>query len=138
MGTARASTALIVVASAILVLPRIAVDAKAQPRDDSGGAESAIEDRTEFISGSWYFSGGYDDPARRDEAVDFSAYFLSDGTFVDRDNYRGRWIAAGDSFSMYYLDASQLVYVGTIDGARVAGRFRGRDVSGHFQMTRGP
>jgi hypothetical protein len=85
-----------------------------------------------FISGEWRVTGGYADGA---SGVDFTVTFSPDGTFVDRDGYRGRWIISGGAFTMYYPDESQLGYIGVIQGGRISGRFDGLDTAGTFQMT---
>jgi hypothetical protein len=87
-----------------------------------------------FITGAWNIEGSYDEAGR--EPVGFTVTFASDGTFVDRDNYRGRWLISGSSFTMYYPDESQLGYVGAISGDMIIGRFEGLQNSGAFQMSR--
>jgi hypothetical protein len=70
-----------------------------------------------YIEGPWYVTGSYDDP-EQPEPVDLRVYLLSDGTFVDRDNYRGRWLVSGEGFAMFYADESQLAYVGVAEEGR--------------------
>jgi hypothetical protein len=93
------------------------------------------EDSDSRLEGTWYVTGSYDDLANP-EPVDFRVYLMSDGTFVDSDNYRGRWVVSNASFAMYYADEAELGYVGLVEGRTITGRFRGEHTSGLFQMTR--
>lgn len=88
----------------------------------------------DFIAGKWQFSGSFSD---QPDGVGFTATFARNGTFVDQDNYPGRWIVSGQTFAMFYPDESELGYVGVIRGDEIVGRFRGRTVSGDFRMRRG-
>jgi hypothetical protein len=87
-------------------------------------------------SGVWRVNGVFDDPSKADEPVDFWVALLSDGTFVDRDNYRGRWVATDDVLAFSYYDESKLLYVGVVRGDRIDGHFAGVDTSGSFGMSR--
>lgn len=85
-----------------------------------------------FISGEWRITGSYSDGT---SGIDFTVRFSSDGTFVDRDNFRGRWLITGSSFAMFYPDDSQLGYTGVISGNRITGRFEGASTAGSFTMS---
>lgn len=95
--------------------------------------EEGVREGAQFIVGRWNFTGAYSD-GQND--IGFWADFRPDGTFVDRDNYPGRWVISGSSFSMFYPDESQLGYVGVIENGRVSGRFDGATTSGVFEMSR--
>lgn len=99
----------------------------------AGPAAAQSREGSNFISGVWRVTGGY---STGENVVNFTVTVSPDGTFVDRDNYRGRWVISGSSFTMFYPDESQLGYVGTISGDTISGRFDGRDVAGHFRMSR--
>ncbi len=86
----------------------------------------------DFIAGSWRVTGTYDDGG----SVNFVITFAADGSFVDSDNFPGRWLISGSHVSVYYPDESWLGYVGAIEGDTITGRFRGSDNSGQFQMSR--
>jgi hypothetical protein len=98
-------------------------------------ASAQSQELAAYIEGPWYVTGSYDDP-EKPEPVSFRVYLLSGGTFVDRDNYRGRWLISGEAFTMFYSDESQLAYVGVAEEGEIIGRFRGRDTSGEFRMSR--
>jgi hypothetical protein len=85
-----------------------------------------------FIAGSWRVTGTYDDGGN----VNFVITFAADGSFVDSDNFPGRWLISGSNVSVYYPDESWLGYVGAIEGDTITGGFRGSDNSGQFQMSR--
>ena len=88
-------------------------------------------------AGVWQINGRFDDPMKANEPVDFWVMLLSDGTFRDRDNYRGRWVASESSFALAYIDESRLLYVGgPMHDDRVESRFSGEDTSGSFEMRR--
>jgi hypothetical protein len=97
--------------------------------------EASIADLAGY-SGVWQVNGAFDDPAKADEPVDFWIVLLSDGTFVDQDNYRGRWVAADNVFAFSYFDESKLLYVGAVREDRIEGNFAGVDTSGIFVMSR--
>ena len=88
------------------------------------------------IAGTWQFTGRFD--GEETGSVNFSATFAGDGTFVDQDDYPGRWILSGQAFSMFYPDESELGYVGVLRGGEITGRFQGKSASGDFRMTRRP
>jgi len=124
----------IALACATFAAPAFASEPVASCQKASPSAPSAPREGSDFISGAWNIAGSYTDGT--EGAVNFSATFATDGTFVDRDNYRGRWIISGASFTMFYPDESELGYVGTIQGREISGLFFGRETNGQFRMSR--
>ncbi len=100
----------------------------------AGASSAQTREGADFISGRWVFAGQYENG---DDSINFWTVFSPDGTCVDRDNYRCRWIISGSSFVMFYPDESELGYVGAISGQTVSGRFSGKDSAGVFRMARG-
>lgn len=108
--------------------------AGAAPLADACQTNKAIQvEGADFITGTWHVTGGYDDGG---DSVNFDVTFAADGSFVDADNFPGRWMISGSSFTMYYPDETWLGYVGAIQGNAIIGRFQGRDNSGQFEMSR--
>lgn len=121
-------------ACATFAPPAFANEPAAPCQKASPTAPAAPREGADFISGAWNIGGSYADGT--EGSVNFVATFAADGTFVDRDNYRGRWIISGSSFSMFYPDESELGYTGTIQGREISGLFFGRDTYGRFRMSR--
>ena len=124
----------IALACATFAAPAFAGETAAPCQKASPTAPASPREGADFISGAWNISGSYTDGSTG--SVAFVATFAADGTFVDRDNYRGRWIISGSSFTMFYPDESELGYTGTIQGREINGLFFGRDTNGQFRMTR--
>lgn len=99
-----------------------------------GNFSSAAAQEGSFVAGRWNVTGSYDGEST--PSVNFWIQFNADGTCVDRDNYRCRWIIWGQAFTLFYPDESELGYVGSLSGNTIAGRFKGRDVAGIFEMRR--
>ena len=124
--TIRKFGAVAAVFAAILATGGLAPAQPVQARQQYEGAA--------LVVGQWRVGGQFD---QNGGPVNFGVTLSADGTFVDTDDYKGRWLVSGSSFSMYYPDESELGYAGTIKGGAISGRFRGRDNSGVFRMERG-
>lgn len=99
-----------------------------------GNYDSAQAQSGSFQAGRWNVTGTYDGEST--PSVNFWIQFNADGTCIDRDNYRCRWIVSGQAFTLFYPDESELGYVGTLSGNTVAGRFVGLHTGGTFSMRR--
>ena len=76
----------IVTAFALAALAAIGPHAVAAP-PGSQGAVAQLEGAA-FIAGEWRITGAYDGDSTT--AVNFTATFAPDGSFIDGDNYPGR------------------------------------------------